>query len=100
MADQEAAEKKAGQDSLEQALARARELSEQIAESARNAGQEMLDRYVGWLEDVAEQQRKLAASPPVSQWDWMAAMLNAQADFTRRSADFMRTFSSAEGSRS
>ena len=68
---------------------RARELSEQILQSARKTGEQVLDGYVSWLEIVAEQQRKLASTPHVSQMDWMAAMLNAQADFTRKFADFV-----------
>jgi hypothetical protein len=39
---------------------------------------------------VAEQQRKIASGPPVSQVDWLAAMLNAQADFTRQFAGALR----------
>ena len=93
MADQKTTGKTSAQDSLQGALDRAQELNDQIAQSARNAGQEMLARYVSWLEDVAEAQHKLANYPQVTQWDWMVAMLSAQADFTRKFADFMRDFS-------
>ncbi len=92
MTDQEATGSTSAQDELQQTLERARELSEQILQSARKTGEQVLDGYVSWLEVVAEQQRKLASTPQVSQMDWMAAMLNAQADFTRQFADFVRGF--------
>jgi hypothetical protein len=41
---------------------------------------------VVWLQAIAEQQRTLASSPQVSQMDWFASMLKAQADFTQQSA--------------
>jgi hypothetical protein len=41
---------------------------------------------------VAEQQRKIAWGAPVSQMDWLAGMLNAQADFTRQFAKSLREF--------
>ena len=63
---------------------------EPVSQTAAKAGREMLDGYVRWLEQVAEQQRKLASGPPVSQVDWLAAMLNAQADFTRQFASALR----------
>ncbi len=92
MTDQEATGTTSAQDALQRTLERARELNEQILQSARKTGEQVLDGYVSWLEMVAEQQRKLASSPHVSQMDWMAAMLNAQADFTRKFADFVRGF--------
>ena len=92
MTDQGTTRNTSVQDALQQTLERARELNEQILESARKTSEQMLDGYVSWLEIVAEQQRKLASTPQVSQMDWMAAMLNAQADFTRKFADFMRGF--------
>jgi hypothetical protein len=58
----------------------------------RKAGHQMLDAYVRWLEEVAEQQRKIASGTPVSQMDWLAGMLNAQADFTRQFAKSLREF--------
>jgi hypothetical protein len=82
----------AAQESFQRALDRGRQLNEQILQSARKAGEQMLDRYVSWLEDIAEQQQKLADAPRVSPMDWMAAMLNAQADFTRKLAESVREF--------
>ena len=78
------------EESLQQAVERARAINEQILQTAAKAGREMLDGYVRWLEQVAEQQRKLATGSPVSQVDWLAAMLNAQADFTRQFAGALR----------
>ena len=45
-------------------MQRAREINEQIMEMARKAGHQMLDGYVRWLEEVAEQQRKIASGYP------------------------------------
>jgi hypothetical protein len=90
MADEKAAGTTSPEESLQQAVERARAINEQILQTAAKAGREMLDGYVRWLEQVAEQQRKLASGPPVSQVDWLAAMLNAQADFTRQFASALR----------
>jgi hypothetical protein len=92
MVDQGTTGTSSEQDPFREAMERARELNEQIVESARAAGEEMLNRYVDWLEDVAEQQRKFAAGPRMSQMDWLAAMLNAQADWTRKFAESVRDF--------
>ena len=72
-----------GPTSPEQAVEQARALNEQILESARKVGQDALQRYVDWLSVVAEEQRKLASSPRVSEMEWFASMLKAQADFTQ-----------------
>jgi hypothetical protein len=90
MADEKTAGTTSPEESLQQAVERARAINEQILQTAAKAGREMLDGYVRWLEQVAEQQRKLATGSPVSQVDWLAAMLNAQADFTRQFAGALR----------
>jgi hypothetical protein len=64
----------------------ARALNEQILETATKAGEDAVQRYVGWLQTTAEEQRKLASSPQVSEMDWFASMLKAQADFTQQFA--------------
>jgi hypothetical protein len=64
----------------------ARALNEQIIEGATKIGQDALQLYVDWLQTVAEGQRALASSPQVSQMDWFASMLKAQADFTQQFA--------------
>jgi hypothetical protein len=64
----------------------ARALNEQILETATKVGQDAVQRYVGWLQTIAEEQRKLASSPQVSEMDWFASMLKAQADFTQQFA--------------
>jgi hypothetical protein len=71
--------------SLEQ-FERARALNEQILETASKFGQDALQRYVDWLQAIADQQRTLASSPQASQMDWFASMLKAQADFTQQFA--------------
>jgi hypothetical protein len=64
----------------------ARALNEQIIEAATKFGQDALQRYVDWLQVIAEGQRTLASSPQVSQMDWFASMLKAQADVTQQFA--------------
>jgi len=90
MADEKTAGNTSPEESLQQAMEHARAINEQILQTAAKAGREMLDGYARWLEQVAEQQRKLASGPPVSQVDWLAAMLNAQADLTRQFASALR----------
>jgi len=90
MADEKMAGNTSPEESLQQAMEHARAINEQILQMAVKAGREMLDGYVRWLEQVADQQRKIATGPPVSQVDWLAAMLNAQADFTRQFAGVLR----------
>jgi hypothetical protein len=72
--------------SLEHFGEQARALNEQIVETASKFGQDALQRYVDWLQAIAEQQRTLASSPQASQMDWFASMLKAQADFTQQFA--------------
>src|SRR5215470_675997 len=71
MADEKTAGNTSPEESLQQAIEHARAINEQILQTAAKAGREMLDGYVRWLEQVAEQQRKIASGPPVSQVDWL-----------------------------
>ena len=66
----------------------ARALNEQIVESLTKMGQDALQRYVDWLQAVADEQRRLASSPQASesQMAWFASMMKAQADFTEQFA--------------
>ena len=52
----------------------ARALNEQIVETATRVGQDALQRYVDWLQAVADEQRTLASSPQASesQMAWRA----------------------------
>src|SRR4029453_9524192 len=59
-------------------------LNEQILDTATKVGEDAVQRYVGWLQIIAEEQRKLASSPQVSEMDWFASMLKAPADFTQQ----------------
>jgi hypothetical protein len=64
----------------------ARALNEQIVEAATRVGQDALQRYVDWLQAVADMQRTLASSPQASQMDWFASMMKAKADFNEQFA--------------
>jgi len=66
----------------------ARALNEQIVETLTKMGQDALQRYVDWLQAVADEQRRLASSPQASesQMAWFASMMKAQADFTEQFA--------------
>ena len=66
----------------------ARALNEQIVETLTKMGQDALERYVDWLQAVADEQRRLASSPQASesQMAWFASMMKAQADFTEQFA--------------
>jgi hypothetical protein len=78
----------------------ARTLNEQILETATKVGQDAVQRYVGWLQTIAEEQRKLASSPQVSEMDWFASMLKAQADFTQQLAKMVGSTSFGQQSQS
>jgi hypothetical protein len=78
----------------------ARALNEQILETTTKVGQDAVQRYVGWLQTIAEEQRKLASSPQVSEMDWFASMLKAQADFTQQFANMVGSTSFGQQSQS
>src|SRR4029453_12075492 len=71
---------------MRQYVEQARALNEQILDTATKVGEDAVQRYVGWLQTIAEEQRKLASSPQVSEMDWFASMLKAQADFPQKFA--------------
>jgi hypothetical protein len=64
----------------------ARALNEQIVESLTKMGQDALQRYVDWLQAVADMQRTLASSPQASQMAWFTSMMKAKADFNEQFA--------------
>jgi hypothetical protein len=66
----------------------ARALNEQIVESLTKMGQDALQRYVDWLQAVADVQRTLASSPQASQSQmaWFTSMMKAKADFNEQFA--------------
>jgi phosphoribosylaminoimidazole-succinocarboxamide synthase len=78
----------------------ARALNEQILETATKVGEDAVQRYVGWLQTIAEEQRKLASSPQVSEMAWFASMLKVQADFTEQFANMMGSTSFGQQSQS
>ena len=93
MSDEQSTTKTSAERSVQQGLERARELNEQIMQAARKAGEAFFQRYVSWLEAIANEQQKLASSPHISQMDWLAGMLNAQAEFARKFASTLKDFS-------
>jgi hypothetical protein len=68
---------------LEEAAERLRELNERIIDASKKSGRAYLTAYEANLKSLAEYQGKLAGSSEV---DWVSALLNAQADFTREMA--------------
>jgi hypothetical protein len=69
-----------------QFVEQARALNEQIVETATRVGQDAVQRYVDWLQAVADMQRTLGSSPQASQMDWFASMMKAKADFNEQFA--------------
>ena len=78
----------------------ARALNEQILETTTKFGEDAVQRYVGWLQTIADAQRTLASSPQVSEMDWFASMLKAQADFTQQFAKMVGSTSFGQQSQS
>ena len=78
----------------------ARALNEQILETTTKFGADAVQRYVGWLQTIADAQRTLASSPQVSEMDWFASMLKAQADFTQQFAKMVGSTSFGQQSQS
>ena len=68
---------------LDQLADRARALNDQIIEASRKAGRGYLDVYERSLESIAASQEKLAKSTEETPAEWVATLLNAQAEFTR-----------------
>jgi hypothetical protein len=65
------------------AAERLRELNERIIAAGKTSGRAYLEAYEANLKSIADHQAKLAGESDV---DWVATMLNAQADFTREMA--------------
>jgi hypothetical protein len=78
----------------------ARALNEQILETTTKVGEAAVQRYVSWLQTIADAQRTLASSPQVSEMDWFASMLKAQADFTQQFAKMVGSTSFGQQSQS
>jgi hypothetical protein len=78
------ADKDNGQDAaLDEVSERLRELNERIIAAGTNSGTAYLAAYEANLKSLAEYQAKLADSTDT---EWVSALLNAQADFTREIA--------------
>ena len=85
---------------MRQFVEQARALNEQILDTATKFGEDAVQRYVGWLQTIADAQRTLASSPQVSEMDWFASMLKAQADFTQQFAKMVGSASFGQQSQS
>jgi vacuolar-type H+-ATPase subunit H len=85
---------------MRQYVEQARALNEQILDTATKVGEDAVQRYLGWLQTIAEEQRKLASSPQVSEMDWFASMLKAQADLTQQFAKMVGSTSFGRHSQS
>ncbi len=77
---------------VEEATERIRELNEQILERGRSAGLAYLDAYERALGSISDYQRKLASAAEGGRADWLAALLKAQADYTRAMAESVSAY--------
>lgn len=68
---------------FEEAADRVRGLNERIIEATHKTGTTYLDAYEKTLRGIADYEEKVAEA---SQVEWLAALLTAQADFTREIA--------------
>jgi hypothetical protein len=68
---------------MEEVAERLRALNERIIDASKKSGRAYLEAYEANLKAIAEHQGKLAGASDV---DWVSALLNAQADFTREIA--------------
>jgi len=68
---------------VKEATERIRDLNERIIDSSRKAGKAYLDSYEKVLTSIADFQERIGKS---SQVDWVTAVTQAQADFTRELA--------------
>jgi hypothetical protein len=77
------------QQRVEESVERIRELNERIVDSSRKAGVAYLDAYERILKSLADFEERVGGA---SQVEWISALAQAQADFTR---DFTRAYTSA-----
>ena len=77
---------------VEDAAERIRELNEQIIERSRAAGRAYLEAYERALGSLSDYQRRMASAAEGGRTDWLAALLNAQADFTRDTAEAVSAY--------
>ena len=72
------------QPDVEVAAERIRELNERIIDSAKRAGGVYLDTYEKALKSIADYQETVGGASGI---EWVAAVANSQANFTRSMAD-------------
>ena len=68
---------------IEETAERLRQLNERIIDASKKSGRAYMEAYEANLKAIADHQAKLASA---SETDWLSALLNAQADFTRELA--------------
>lgn len=66
--------------SIEESVARVREMNERLLESSKSAGRVALDAYEKALRSMLEFQQTMAGA---SQLDWVTALASAHAQFVR-----------------
>jgi len=74
---------KTAHDHVDETTERVRELNERIIESSKRAGGAYLDAYEKVLKSIADFEERVGTS---SQVEWVTAMTQAHADFTREIA--------------
>jgi len=73
---------------VHEATERIRDLNERIIDSSRKAGKAYLDSYEKVLKSIADFEERVGRS---SQVEWVSAVTQAQADFTREIAGIYAT---------
>jgi hypothetical protein len=73
---------------VQETTERIRELNERIIDSSRKAGKAYLDAYEKVLTSMADLEERIGGS---SQVEWVSAMTQAHADFTRELAKIYTT---------
>ena len=73
-----------GDRSAEETAERVRELNERIIEASNRGGHVYLDAYERTLKSIADFEERVAGA---SQVEWISAVANAQANFTREIAE-------------
>jgi vacuolar-type H+-ATPase subunit E/Vma4 len=71
---------KTTENQVHEATERIRDLNERIIDSSRKAGQAYLDSYEKVLKSIADFEERVGSATQV---EWVSAVTQAQADFTR-----------------
>jgi hypothetical protein len=79
---------KSTESQVHEATERVRDLNERIIDSTRRAGQAYLDSYEKVLKSIADFEERVGNATQV---EWLSALAQAQADFTRDIAKIYTT---------